>query len=204
MAAAAVETMPKGAFARLINVSPGRVSQMIKEGKISPDALEGEGRSAEIKVELALRQIGQRTDVGQRFGNGLATRLDPREQPPALEGLPAGESIDAKIRREKLRDLEIRNRNAAARELEGRGEYVRAVDVQAAFAAMAGGMVTVFEGALSDFAQALSARFELPSRDVLHLLRAEFVAVRGRAAEAMSRGAERLPIVLEDDRTEVS
>jgi hypothetical protein len=206
MAEAAL-TLPKGEFAKHLGVSPGRVSQMISEGKISPDAIDGEGRSARIKVAVAIAQIRERTDVGQRFGNGLATNLENFEKSPTLIAGGAtfqvgGDTIDAQIKREKLREVEFKNRDAARKELEGRGDYVRTYDVQAAVAGMAASMVTVFEGALSDFAKAISAKHELPNRDVLHLLRAEFVAVRARMSDAYERAAERLPIVIEDDRSE--
>jgi hypothetical protein len=206
MAEAAL-TLPKGEFAKHLGVSPGRVSQMISEGKITPDAIEGEGRSARIRVALAKAQIRERMDVGQRFGNGLATNLENSEKSPTLIAggatlPPLSDSVDAQIKREKLREVEFKNRDAARKELEGRGDYVRAHDVQIAVAGMAAAMVTVFEGALSDFAKAIAAKHELPNRDVLHLLRTEFVAVRARATEALGRAAERLPTVLEDDRSE--
>ena len=47
---------------------------------------------------------------------------------------------------------------------------------------IAGMMLQIFEGALPDFAAAMAAQFDVPQRDVLHLLRAEFKKVRKTAA----------------------
>jgi hypothetical protein len=76
----------KGQFAALRNVSRGRVSQWISEGKIKPDALVGEGRNAKIKVAVATRQLRDALDVGQLAGNGVGTRPD---LPPLAQASPA-------------------------------------------------------------------------------------------------------------------
>lgn len=203
--AEATLTLPKGEFAKHIGVSAGRVSQMISEGKISPDAIDGEGRSARIKVELAKAQIRERMDVGQRFGNGLGTNLENSEKSPTLTagGATLGDSVDAQIKREKLKEIEARNRKAAQAELLDRGVYMRTDDVALAVGAMAGQMIAVFEGSLSDLAKAICAAFELPNRDVLHLLRSEFTAIRTRAANAADKASESLAVELEDDRADV-
>ena len=57
----------KGEFARLINVTPGRVSQYIAEGKIFGPALGGEGHSAQIVVEVAREQLRKRLDHAHRL-----------------------------------------------------------------------------------------------------------------------------------------
>src|SRR5215813_1640879 len=63
-AAISGEVVSKGQFATLRNVSPGRVSQWISEGKIKPDALVGEGRKAKINVAVATRQFRDSLDIG--------------------------------------------------------------------------------------------------------------------------------------------
>jgi len=203
MAEAATETLPKGEFARRINVSAGRVSQMIREGKIAPDAIEGEGRSARIRVALAMRQIGHRTDVGQRYGNGLATNLETLTRSPTpVESSDSreGDGIDfAASPREAARGR-VPQPGCGRKRAGGARRLCSPRRRQAAVAGMAGSMVTVFEGALGDFAQAIASKFELPNRDVLHLLRTEFTAVREKAATAMERAAERLPVLIVDER----
>ena len=85
-AAISGEVVSKGQFAALRNVSPGRVSQWISEGKIKPDALVGEGRNAKINVAVATQQLRDALDVGQLTGNGVGTRLD---LPLPAQALPA-------------------------------------------------------------------------------------------------------------------
>lgn len=197
------QTVSKGEFAGLCNVSPGRVSQWISEGKLTADALEGEGPRAKVRVAIAQAQLRRHLDIGQRFGNGLKTRLRAPLAPTAANE-PAGapptliDTVEEQIKREKLREIEYRNRENLKKELASRGEYVRTADVRVGYDQVASGMVNVFEGALTDFAQAIAARFEVPQRDVLHLLRGEFRKVRASAAQAARRAGSELPAQIED------
>lgn len=207
---AAPAAVTKGAFAKLLNVSAGRVSQYISEGKLTGEALIGEGRNALINVAVATDQLRQRIDVGQRFGNGLETRLDfdaPDAAPaPHSTRLSAAapqerrrDPTDDALREEKLRELRLRNQDTLEARLAKRGYYVRSDEVRPAMAALASGMLTVFEGGLGDLATAISAKFELPQRDVLHLLRQEFQTLRAKASDAARRRAQALPpLVVED------
>src|SRR5271166_5389608 len=64
---------------------------------------------------------------------------------------------------------------------------------------IAGQMVTIFDTALAEIAAATAARFALNQRDVLHLMRTEFRAIRTRAAVARREVAEALPVLVEDE-----
>lgn len=61
-------TVTKGEFAALTGRSAGRVSQWIAAGQIGPEALAGEGRTARIVVDVALRHLNERLDPAQRVG----------------------------------------------------------------------------------------------------------------------------------------
>ncbi len=217
--AAALIVESKADFARRLGVSAGRVSQYISEGKLTAEAFEGEGPRAKVRVQVAIEQLNRRLDVAQRLGNGQKTRIDVAAfVQPALPAAPAARSpiFDApvqdpghvsladRIQQEKLRELELRNREAAKKELANRGEYVRASDVAVGYGQIAAGMMNVFEGALADFAQALAAKFEIPKRDALHLLRSEFRQVRENGANAARRAAEGLPGLVIDQADAVS
>jgi hypothetical protein len=114
-AATSAEVVSKGQFAALRNVSPGRVSQWIQEGKIKPDALVGEGRNAKINVAVATRQLRDALDVGQLAGSSVGTRLDLPLLPPAPASLAAptrepapsalGDPIADAIKQERLDQL---------------------------------------------------------------------------------------------------
>jgi hypothetical protein len=196
----AAAVVSKGEFARLKNVSAGRVSQWIAEGKITGDALAGDGRMAKINVDVATAQLRRHLDVGQRFGNGLGTRLDPPAAVPAatLPPAPTSDPIEDQYKREKLREIGYRNRDAAEKELARRGHYVVASESRASLTAVAAGMMNVIEGGLVDMATAISSQFSLPQRDVLHSLRASFREIRIKAAAAAQRSAEAMPALLVD------
>lgn len=194
----------KGDFAKMIGVSPGRITQMISEGKIGRDALVGEGRTAKIIPDVAKAQIRERTDVGQALGNGIHTQVSdsaPVAPAPSAQEFQSYRPInnfDAEIRKEKLAEIQRKNRMEAERELAARGTYMRSDHAKLAMAKMAGQMLTVFEGSLVDLATAVAAKFELTQRDVLHLLRAEFRATRGKLAATVRAQADDLPELVED------
>lgn len=63
-------SVTKGKFAEMRNVTAGRVSQWIAEGKIHGDAIEGEGRSAKINVAKAYEQLDGNLDALQVAAQG--------------------------------------------------------------------------------------------------------------------------------------
>lgn len=195
------DVVSKGQFARLANVSAGRVSQWIAEGKISGAALVGEGRAAQIRVSVAQQQLRTRIDVGQRFGNGIDTNLSaPATSAPMASPPPAPtDPVEEKIKREKLREIEFKNREAAEKELTRRGVLMRSRDASEQMVGIASSMLTVFEGALPDFASTIASQFGVPHRDVLHALRREMRNVRQRAAQAARKKMEGLPAEIVDD-----
>lgn len=61
--------LSKSEFAKLAGVSPGRVSQYLREGVIGREALVGDGRNARIKADLALAMVRDRMDPTRRATN---------------------------------------------------------------------------------------------------------------------------------------
>jgi hypothetical protein len=208
------DVIPKSVFAQRRNVSKGRVSQWISEGKISGAALVGEGRAARIRESVAVAQLRQKLDSNQVAGNGLMTRLDapapiavnvPAAAPPATP-TPAASSdesvrdpIEEQIKRERLEQLRRQNRKNAEEEASRAGLLVNAEISQQQFGKIAVQLVTIFDGALSSFAASISARFQVPQRDVLHLLRSDFRKVRGDATAAVRRLAAAMPATVEQE-----
>jgi len=207
-----VEVVSKGDFARLAGVSPGRVSQYISSGQIGREALVGEGRSARIRVAVAMRQLGDRLDVTQRLANGLGTRIEPAppapaQMPPAESAPPAyvprDTSVESQLKAEKLWRAQADRRRIEREERAESGLYTRTDDVTKAMKKLAGDLLAGFEGGLDGIARAIAARFELPQRDVLHLMRTEFRAVRSRLSAAQQGGAAGLAETIEDPVDEV-
>ncbi len=207
----------KGDFARICNVSPGRVTQWIQEGKISGPALVGEGRSARIVPSIARKQIKARTDSGQAFGNGLKTNLDqparlPRaaSKPERPAGVPGSDALDdpaasgldkldTRIKQERLEALERANRKAAEDEAAAQGRYTSTAATRRQLTMVAAQTMRIFEGALPEFASALAAIFKVQERDVLLILNEQFRKVRDQATQAHKRAAETLPSLMADD-----
>jgi hypothetical protein len=205
------ELLSKGQFAARISVSPGRISQMISEGKIGPEAIEGTGLRAKIKVDVALQHLKQRLDPNQRFGlNGITTRLDqpaepkPVEKPdeprppPASIDLPPIDPVEDRIKREKLRQAELVTAKLEREDRAAHGAYLRTESAREEMTRIAGALMTIFEGSLQDMSGALAAQFSISSRDALHLLRQEFRKVRDRASAAHREAALALPETEED------
>jgi len=191
----------KGEFARIIGVSPGRVSQYLTEGKISPAALEGTGRSAKIRVDQARADLRLTLDVSQRLGNGIETRLDGEPETPSSEPPSAPtetvRGVDYEIKQQKLKQLQRAERNAAIEDARTSGLLMRTADAKTQMSAIAAAMLDVFEGGLTDMSTAIAAKFELPQRDLKHLLKAEFRKVRENAARKMRERAVSIDAVAE-------
>lgn len=220
-AAAAIDpdVISKAEFARRRNVSPGRVSQWISEGKIAGPAIVGEGRSAQIRESIACEQLRRKLDPMQMTANGLTTKLGP---PPAsrsradkdqfdslpLESSPRavaaplnpfGDSIEDKIKLQRLEQIERQNREGRRQEALDSGRLTDAAAAKAAASREAARLVTMFEGSLSNFATVIAAEFKLPQRDVLHLLRKQFRDLRAAAAAELRAEAQTAPALVEVD-----
>lgn len=215
-AATAGEVVSKGRFAELRNVSPGRVSQWISEGKLKPSALVGEGRNAKINVAVATSQLRETLDIGQRTGNGINTSLDLQPPPaapasdvanetrnPPPSSPPPSDAIADQIKQEKLAGLQRENRRRAEEEAARSGKYIEAAEAVRQMGAIAAQMMSMVEGSLTELATAISAKFEIPQRDVLHLMRGEFRKVRSSGAKVFRDKAMEMPAIIEAELADV-
>lgn len=168
-----MRVLSKSDFAREANVTPGRVSQWIAEGKIGHDAIDGEGRSAKIIVDVALAQIRSRRDVGQSLGNGLQTRINNiGEFGPSTVELPQrSDDVAHQIQLERLKQERRKNEQASVDEAIRQSRLVPADDVRAQMSRLARQVDEANASMLADFAAAIAGKYSLPQRDVLHLLR---------------------------------
>lgn len=202
MHGAVSDILPKGKFAELCGVSAGRVSQWIAEGKIKPSSLQGEGRAAQVIVAKAQHDLRRSLDIGQRLGNGIETRLEQPAQAPASQApqaAPFAPSVEDRIKDEKLKAVQFSNRRAAEEERARAGLYMRSTDAQQQMVRVASMTLKIFEGGLADLANELAARFEIPQRDALHVLRTRFREVRASAVKSLKQELEELPPFVEDE-----
>lgn len=200
--AADSDIITKGEFAERRGVSRARVSQWIKEKKIPPSAIVGEGRGAKIRERLACESLRKKLDPMQLAGNGLGTRLDVLPAKPSAtlapgaepnSAAPADDQIEDRIKSERLAALQRTNRREAEDEAQRAGRLTDAAAAANEMRRVAGQMLTVFEGSLPELASAIAAKWKLPQRDVLHLLRAEFIKVRAQASATFRKTAESIP-----------
>ena len=197
------QTLTKGEFAAEIGVSPGRVSQLIGEGKIFGDALVGEGRLARINVRVAREQLQATTDPAQRLGANGKVNLGSASAAAVPEQdfgelVPARRNFDAEYAEERLRQIRFANRKADEAERARRGLYVLATDAKQDMAKVAVRMLNIFEGALPDVASAMAGKFGVPQRDALHLLRGEFRRLRERGESQARAEAAGIAQLVED------
>ncbi len=184
-----MEIATKAEFAAMINVTRGRVSQMLASRQIDGDALIGEGRNARINVAVALAQLDARLDIGQRLGaNGKAN----------LGGAASLDPTDSAIKAERLRQLQHVNAKAEAEAGERSGKYVLAASARQDLGAMAARMVAAFEGCLPSFADAIAAGTSMPQRDALHMLRQVWRDARARLAGVAAEEAAAAPELVKE------
>ena len=223
------EVVSKSEFARLSNVSAPRVSQWIAEKKIYGDAIVGDGRDAKIHLATARAQLRQNLDISQRMGNGLSTQLDgpppaaaahpaavdqaqpaapaptaqvlPFARPPAPE--PVRDPIEEQIKRERLETARRTNRKMAEEEAARNGRYVLADDARREVGKAIAQMISSTEGWCSELASAVAAKFSLPQRDVLHLVRNEYRSFRASLSTSARRQADTLPETVEEELPEL-
>lgn len=189
----------KGEFARLINVTPGRVSQYLAAGKIHGAAIIGEGRDARINYELACAQLRLTRDPDQAHANGLRTTLTaaaPEAAPPTTVPAPAlidDNPLERQLLEHKVVKAERENREASRNEAMANGQLVDAADARRAVSREIGQLMLRFDGTLSELADDLASEFKLPSRDVLHKLKASWRRIRQAAAIEARERAEPMP-----------
>jgi len=187
----------KGEFAVAVNLSKGRISQLIAEGKLD-GAMVGEGRNARIDLDKGREALKLRLDPAQRLGNGAATNL---ASPASAATAKETDTLDLQLKQAKVAQLEAANAKQAEEALARRGIYVRAEHATAEAGKLAGLILQMFEGGLNDAAAEIAAHFKLPARDVTHLMRQRFRAVRANVSARLAQDAASLPPLVEDEPT---
>jgi hypothetical protein len=189
------DVVTKTRFASIANVSPGRLSQWLREGKIGGDAIVGHGHRARISVALALEQLGRNLDVVQHLGANGRARLDGK----GTAALPYQDPVEREIKRARLEQLALSNAKAEAEAAIRSGRYVLADDAKQEMGRVAARLMAVFESAFTEFANTILASPPATSRDAVRTLRATWRLIRVRQAKAAGDEAAALPLLLDDD-----
>jgi len=227
------EHMSQAEFARHCGVSRAAVSQWKTNNILRDDAFTKPDKKGKLIVAIALDQVNRFRDIGQSLGNGIATKtaaqsqpakevattlpLEPTEAPdPKVaepvptssvkstgEDLPRSETVEDKMKAARLEEQLRRNRMKASEEAVLRGQLMVTGDARGQMTQVAGLMLQVFEGALPDFSAKLAEQFSVPQRDVLHLLKAEYLKVRAQGVKKARLTVEKLnkidEVTVEDD-----
>jgi predicted XRE-type DNA-binding protein len=216
---AAQQEMSQADFARAMNVSRAAVSQWKSKNILREDAFTKPGKSGKVIYHVALEQVRRNRDIGQSLGNGITTRTSvdadppapspvapaqaelPRIVPPAASPesaapaptVPRVDTVEDQLKRARLEEQLRRNRMGAAEEAARQGTLISADDARAQMSKVAASVMQVFVGALPDFAQRIAEEFDVPQRDVLHVLREELRRVRKNAADKERDQADATP-----------
>jgi transcriptional regulator with XRE-family HTH domain len=203
MVAMSAEGISKKDFADAVGVTPGRVSQWISAGQIHGEALVGSGRKARIRTHIAKEQLSHKLDVAHRARASTKAQLaDAGEQPTTRSARPLMSDVEQQIQAERLEGYRRDNRRKAEEEAARSGRYTLTADVERAMGRLAAKLIGLFESWLGELASKIAAKFALPQRDVLHLLRSEFRLFRSATSAAMRRDAVQLPELVEDGSEE--
>ncbi len=215
-----METMPdsmsKAEFAALISVSAGRVSQYLSAGQIHGRAIEGEGRFARIRPEIAIGQLGLTIDPSQGYGaNGKAPTASCKKQadfPRAERRASAAElplrspateeeeeDLAEQLARERLQQQRYKTAQMERQEKAEAGIYTRTEDVRREIGRASSEAFKVMEQGLPDLATAVAEAFNFPQRDIQKALTRKWREIRVKAAAAFRDSRDAAPEMIEEE-----
>lgn len=190
----------KGKFAKLVARTPSAVSNWIAEGKLSGDALVGEGHRARINVEVALEQLGVTLDLSQQLAQRSPVLNMPRhgddELPLSIPGqVPASSVSRPSSDQERLlkakadrEELELRMARAKAEEQAGR--WMLTAEAREVWAQQLSAVLQAVETWLiTGAAPKVAAIGGTDPREVARELRNGFRELRQRLADDAERSA---------------
>ncbi|WP_319533406.1 hypothetical protein [uncultured Cohaesibacter sp.] len=207
------DIVSKSEFAKRIGVSAARISQMLSEGKISGEAVHGEGRRAKIDVEVACRQIGVRRDIGQSLGNGATTNLNPDagvSQSQSADPDHTGQRLQREPTEDEIVNQELREykRRAAARkdrqeeeeELLRVGRLMKTEDAVREMERIVALITDILTGHPDRLGDELAAEFQITDkRALVFFLRNNYRALREHISDELNRLAEIEPDLVAAD-----
>lgn len=206
----------KGEFAAMLDRGASAVSNWIAAGKLSGDALVGEGRRQRIRVGVALQQLGMTLDNGQQMAQsrpilgaapgGLplgSGRPNASATPPAGSA-PIGEVDELQLRQARAK-TEIAEENARkAREDADlrRGRYMLAEEARAEMARRMSDMLAGVEIFHRDVARQIAEQTGATENEVRAVIRTAFRTWRDRRAQVATEQREAEPELIRDVQEE--
>ena len=187
-----VRRVTKGQLAAIAGVSPGRVSQWISEGKIHGEALIGEGRAAQINLDIAQSQLGLTLDFDQRQAQSLA-----KQQPvaPNVTITPEQQRIHAV----KAETAEIELRRLQREELEQQGILIRADQARQTWGRELSDLVAAIDQWLPEAAKQLEKDLQVDHKRATTILRHAFRDFRTKRTDLARNAAFDQPELIADE-----
>lgn len=187
-------------LARVLSVSPPRISQLLSEGKLE-GCYQGAGRGRRFDPVACAEALGRRLDPGQRLGNGAGTQRAAAKilarqpggaeevAPPADQALAVPENQYEAARTAKAQEEARRMRRL---NLEAEGTFVLAEAVERQVRRQLGQEVSETQVFLRNLARTVADEYQLDAKVVRKLMLDAWRAHRGEradAAELMERDA---------------
>ena len=192
------QPVSKSAFAAIIRRSPGRITQLISESKLTPPAVTPDGK---INVGLALAQLKNVLDLSQQLGLVNQPPLlddvdDIQDAAAELETPPAGVPKSTAIARyaeskaaEKELDVEAKRRRMAAES----GRWVDKAEADRQQARVMSAIFTDAEAWVQTCGQDLADATGIDPRIATLTVRKSWHAFRARQAQKLREQAAMLP-----------
>lgn len=193
-------TVTASELAKVLDVSKGRISQYVGEGKLE-GCYSGEGRGRRFDLAKCADALGRTLDPGQMMGNGSGTAeairglagsspatVAPTE--PREATLPRADAEADRYQRARADIAETQAVQGRLKLAEMEGRYVLATEVDLQVRRAIASEIAEFETVLRTGAQKVAAEFGLEAPAVRAILTTLWRSHRARRAEVAAAQAE--------------
>ena len=178
----------KTKFEEMVERTPSAVSQWISAGKLNGPALIGEGRYAQINIDVALQQLGLSLDLGQQLAQ--ARPIVGAGHSTSTVGPPINDQSRLLKARADREELALQTDHAKAQELLGRWMVTERAEQE--WSGQLAGLVQATETWLITVAAdecATAATGGAGAREIAKLLKDGYRTLRQRIADSAAREA---------------
>lgn len=198
------ETMTKGEYAAHRGVTPAAVSQWIAGGKLPPEALDGEGRRARVRVSVADSLLKGRLDPGQQLARGGR----PSERPALPEPPPTFDHA-ARYQKAKAEAAEIDTERQRRKMLAEDGVLMVVDDARASWSRELASLIASVDAWLPDLASAVMGAVAeaketdtpLDAKRLTVVMRNGWRELRARESDRARRAADQLSELVPERRS---